>query len=50
MNPPKYHGSKVDEDPMEFIDKAYRIMVIVGVPLKEKAELVAYKLKGVEKV
>lgn len=49
MNSPKYHSSKVDKNLVEFIERAYRIMVIMRVPLEEKAELVAYQLKGMEK-
>lgn len=50
MNPLKYHGSKVDEDPMEFIDEAYWIVAIMGVPPNEKVELVAYQIKVIAKV
>lgn len=45
MNPPKYHGSKVDEDPTEFIDEAYRTMAITRGPSEEKTELMTYQLK-----
>lgn len=31
MNSSKFHVSKVDEDPQKFIDKAYKIVAIVGV-------------------
>ena len=50
MNPPEFEGSKVDEDPMQFIEECYRIVAIMGVPPNEKAELVAYKLKRVARV
>jgi len=50
MNPPEFEGSKVDEDPMQFIEECYRIVAIMGVPPNEKAELVAYQLKGVARV
>lgn len=50
MNLPEYHGSKVNKDPVKFINKAYHIVAIIGVPLNEKAELVAYQLKGMPKV
>lgn len=50
MNPPKYHGSKVEENPVEFNDEIYRIVVVTRVPSEEKVELVAYQLKGVAKV
>ncbi|WMV37224.1 hypothetical protein MTR67_030609 [Solanum verrucosum] len=29
MNPLKFHGSKVDEDPQEFIDEVYKIRYYV---------------------
>lgn len=35
---------------MKLIDKAYRIVSIMGVPSKEKVELVAYQLKCMDKV
>ena len=35
MNPPEFYGSKVEEDPQEFVTS------------KERAELTAYQLKGV---
>ncbi|XP_055818539.1 uncharacterized protein LOC129887455 [Solanum dulcamara] len=47
MNPPEFHGSKVDEDPQEFIDEVYKIVSIMGVTLEEKAELAVYQLKCV---
>lgn len=50
MHSSKFHGSKFDEDLGEFLDKAYRIVAIMGVPTKEKVELVAYQLKGLPKV
>ena len=50
MNPPEFEGSKVDEDPMQFIEECYRIVAIMGVPPNEKAELVAYQLKVVARV
>lgn len=31
MKPPEFHGSKMDVDPQEFIDEAYKIMAIMGV-------------------
>lgn len=48
LNPPEFHGSKADEDPMDFIGESYR--VLMGVPLEDKAELVACQLKGVTKI
>ncbi|WMV50061.1 hypothetical protein MTR67_043446 [Solanum verrucosum] len=50
MNPPVFHGSKVDEDPQEFIDEVCKILTIMDVGACEKAELVAYQLKGVAQI
>ncbi|WMV18788.1 hypothetical protein MTR67_012173 [Solanum verrucosum] len=37
INPPKFYGSKVEEDPQEFIDEVYKILAIMGVTPVEKA-------------
>ena len=50
MNPPVFHGSKVDEDPQEFIDEVCKILTIMDVGACEKAELAAYQLKGVAQI
>lgn len=50
MNSPKFHGSDVDEDQQELIDKVYRIMAIIRVSLYEKAKLVDYQFKGIARV
>ncbi|WMV50058.1 hypothetical protein MTR67_043443 [Solanum verrucosum] len=47
MNPPDFHGSKVEEDPQEFIDEVYMVFVIMGVTPVEEAELATYQFKGV---
>ncbi|WMV29515.1 hypothetical protein MTR67_022900 [Solanum verrucosum] len=49
MNLPEFHGSKVYEDPQEFIDDIYKIVGIIGLSTVE-IELVAYQLKGVARV
>ncbi|KAH0664080.1 hypothetical protein KY284_029011 [Solanum tuberosum] len=36
MNPMEFHGSKVVEDPQEFIDEVYKVLMIMGVTLVEK--------------
>src|SRR5687767_15806115 len=41
INPPEFHGSKVDEDPQAFIDEIAKVVTIMGVTLEEKAELAA---------
>ena len=50
MNPPEFHGSKVDEDPQAFIDEVSRVVTIIGVTSEERAELMAYQLKGVSQI
>src|SRR5688572_18646117 len=50
MNPPEFHGSKVEEDPQAFIDEIARVVTIMGVTPEEKAELAAYQLKGVAQI
>ncbi|XP_049378101.1 uncharacterized protein LOC125842853 [Solanum stenotomum] len=46
MNPSKFHGSKVEKDPQEYINEVYKILMIMGVRPVEKEELVTYQLKG----
>ncbi|WMV30312.1 hypothetical protein MTR67_023697 [Solanum verrucosum] len=46
MNPSDFHGSKVDEDPQEFIDEIYKIVEIMGVSMVKKEELAACTLEG----
>ena len=50
MNPPEFHGSKVDEDPQAFIDEVSRVVTIMGVTSEERAELAAYQLKEVAQI
>ena len=47
MNPPTFYGSKVDEDPQEFIDEVSKILLSMGLSACEKAELATYQLKDV---
>ena len=42
MNPPEFYGSKLDEDPQEFIDEVHKILAIMGMRSEDKAELAAY--------
>lgn len=37
MNSLEFHGLKADEDPMKFIEEAYRVMAVIGVPSGDKA-------------
>lgn len=39
MNPSEFHGYKVDEGPKKFIDKAYKIVVIMGVSQMRRSSL-----------
>uniref|UniRef100_M1D8K8 Gag-pol polyprotein n=1 Tax=Solanum tuberosum TaxID=4113 RepID=M1D8K8_SOLTU len=50
MNPPEFHGSKVEEDRQEFIDEVYKLLMIMGVTLMEMVELAAYQLKCVSQI
>ncbi|WMV24469.1 hypothetical protein MTR67_017854 [Solanum verrucosum] len=50
MNPPEFHGSKVEEYPQEFIDEVSKVLVIIRVTSGEKAGSAAYQLKGVTQV
>lgn len=43
MIPLEFHGSKIDEDPIDFIEEAYRVVAVIGITTEEKAKLVAYK-------
>ena len=47
MNPPTFYGSKVEEDPQEFIDEIYKILYAMGLTTSEKAKLATYQLKDV---
>ncbi|KAK4733448.1 hypothetical protein R3W88_007709 [Solanum pinnatisectum] len=50
MNPLVFLGSKVGEDPQEFVDEVYKVVNVIGVTSIEKAELDAYQLKDVAQV
>uniref|UniRef100_M1DUJ1 Gag-pol polyprotein n=1 Tax=Solanum tuberosum TaxID=4113 RepID=M1DUJ1_SOLTU len=45
MNPLEFHDSKVEEDPEEFIDEVYTMLMIMGVTLVEKEELSLMNLR-----
>ena len=47
MNPPMYFGSKIDEDPQDFLDEVYKILFAMGVSTTGKAKVAAYQLKDV---
>ena len=46
-NPPMNFGSKVRDDPQDFLDEVYKILFAMGVIIVEKDELAAYKVKDV---
>ncbi|WMV19107.1 hypothetical protein MTR67_012492 [Solanum verrucosum] len=48
MNPPEFHGSKVEEDPQEFAEGIQKIVDIMGVTSVEKVHLDDYQFKGVD--
>ena len=50
MNPPTFHGTKVYEDPIGFIDKVFKVVYALDMTLTEKADLGAYQLKDVAEV
>ena len=50
MNPPTFHGTKVDGDLEGFINEVLKVVDATGVTPKEKAELDAYQLNDVEQV
>ena len=50
MNPPTFYGSKVEEDPHEFIDEIYKILYAMRSSNSEKAELATYQLKDVAQI
>ncbi|XP_049410542.1 uncharacterized protein LOC125873715 [Solanum stenotomum] len=50
MNPPRFLGFKVGEDPQEFLDELYKIVNAMGVTSIEKMELAAYQLKDVAQI
>ena len=49
MNPPTFFGSKVEEDPQEFIDEVFKVLGY-GSVISRKVELAAYQLKDVTQV
>lgn len=36
MNPLKFYGSKVVEDPQQFVDLVYKVLMIIGVEIVER--------------
>ncbi|XP_015084140.1 uncharacterized protein LOC107027498 [Solanum pennellii] len=50
MNPPIFLGSKVNENPQEFLDGVYKVLCSIGVTYREKAELCSYQLRDVSHI
>ncbi|XP_049397305.1 uncharacterized protein LOC125861453 [Solanum stenotomum] len=50
MNHCTFLGSKVDEDPQNFIEEVFKIVDAMGVTPMKKAELISYQLKDVAQV
>ena len=50
MNPSIFLGSKVNEDPQEFLEEVYKNVEAMGVSSSERAELAGYQLKDVAQV
>ncbi|KAK4724047.1 hypothetical protein R3W88_026826 [Solanum pinnatisectum] len=50
MNPSVFLGSKVGEDPQEFLDEVYKVVNAMGVTSIEKMELAIYQLKDVVQI
>ena len=50
MNPPIFLGSKVVENTQEFTDVVYKVLSVMGVTSREKAELDSYQLRQVAQV
>ena len=50
MNPPTFHGTKVDEDPQGFIDEVFKVVDTMRLTSREKAGLATYQLKDVTQV
>ena len=50
LNCPIYLGSKVNEDPQEFLGGVYNVLSAMGVTFREKAELNNYQLRDVSQI
>ena len=50
MNPLFFLGSKVGEDPQEFLDGVDKVLSAMGVTSREKAKLASYQLRDVSKM
>lgn len=50
MNLLFYFAFKTNEDPQDFMDEVYKIIIAMGVNEKDKAEFDAFQLKDVGEV
>ncbi|TMX01787.1 hypothetical protein EJD97_023617 [Solanum chilense] len=50
INSPTFYGSKVEEEPLGFIDEVFKVFDAMGVSSQETAELAANQLKDVAQV
>ena len=50
MNPSIFLGSKVGDDPQQFLDCVYMVWNAMGVTSREKAEFALYQLRAVSQV
>ena len=50
MDPPFFLGSKVGEDPQEFLDGVYKVLSTMEVTCREKGELASYQLRDVSQI
>ena len=47
INLPTFYESKVEEDPLDFINEVHKILYSMGLTTSENAELPTYQLKYV---
>lgn len=45
ISPLEFNSSKIGKDTIDFIEEAYRIITVIGVPSEEKVKLVAHYKK-----
>ena len=50
MNSSIFLGSKVGADPQEFLDGVYKVLSVIAVTSREKAELSSYQLWDVSQI
>lgn len=49
MNPQEFYGSKLEEDPLKFIDKVYKVLYIMGLLWQRSIKWPLTKSKGLLK-